>query len=489
MKCLLATSDYQTSVAIRWLPGDAPPPVRLVKGGISLADREPRICGRQVRRGISLLEVLISMFVLLFGLMGVAAIFPVGNHYAGRGDQFERGAALADAAFAQLKARGLLRPDQWLYADLPADAAPAMPGDYRLIQTRPPAVQPNWEAGAPPSYRPGFFNFAGNGGAGHAFVIDPLGVSEARADLRTNDLQDKIRDADVFPFARFDSYTPDGSIQGDLSRASNVQNPWGRDAGGPLDDERWPIRRLTVGGDRLIEPRQEPRVAEAIVTLPDDLATHLPRETDRPSAQLWAAADPNGTPDYPADDTLLAREFAGNYSWLATVVPTTAMGVAALQPAHPLYGSELYEVSVAVFYKRVAVPGADTERAIEAALNPGGELVIFAPNNAIDVVDAACDGIRPGNWIALAGVHPVNGRLLLKWYRLLSFDGETQENSSIAGTSGNLAVRRAMLDGPDWPRNPTNQYQSAPVQNLRAILLPGVIGVSTQYLPMEPTGQ
>ena len=32
-----------------------------------------------LRHGISLMEVLISMFVLLFGLMGVAAIFPVGN--------------------------------------------------------------------------------------------------------------------------------------------------------------------------------------------------------------------------------------------------------------------------------------------------------------------------------------------------------------------------------------------------------------------------
>ena len=65
------------------------------------------------RPGISLLEVLISMFVLLFGLMGVAAIFPVGNHYAAKGDQYDRGAAMADAALAELKSRGLLRPQLW----------------------------------------------------------------------------------------------------------------------------------------------------------------------------------------------------------------------------------------------------------------------------------------------------------------------------------------------------------------------------------------
>ena len=34
---------------------------------------------RKRRAGISLVEVLISMFVLLFGLMGVAAMFPVGS--------------------------------------------------------------------------------------------------------------------------------------------------------------------------------------------------------------------------------------------------------------------------------------------------------------------------------------------------------------------------------------------------------------------------
>src|SRR4051794_34820033 len=80
----------------------------------------PASSQRQRRPGISLLEVLISMFVLLFGLMGVAAIFPVGNHYAGKGEQYERGAALADAAFAELKARGMLKPELWIYADQPS---------------------------------------------------------------------------------------------------------------------------------------------------------------------------------------------------------------------------------------------------------------------------------------------------------------------------------------------------------------------------------
>jgi len=60
-----------------------------------------------LRRGISLVEILVSIFVLLFGLMGVAAIFPVGNHYVVEGEKFDLGSSLARNAFEEIKARGI----------------------------------------------------------------------------------------------------------------------------------------------------------------------------------------------------------------------------------------------------------------------------------------------------------------------------------------------------------------------------------------------
>jgi Tfp pilus assembly protein PilV len=99
------------------LPGR--PPRTAAGPRASLSQLATRDSQRTPRRGISLLEVLISMFVLLFGLMGVAAIFPVGNHYAGKGEQFDRGSALAEAAFADLKARGMLTPEYWYYPTKP----------------------------------------------------------------------------------------------------------------------------------------------------------------------------------------------------------------------------------------------------------------------------------------------------------------------------------------------------------------------------------
>ncbi len=65
--------------------------------------------------------MLISIFVLLFGLLGVASLFPVGNHYANQGDKYDRDTTLVDAAFSEMKTRGVLRPEGWLYASVPSD--------------------------------------------------------------------------------------------------------------------------------------------------------------------------------------------------------------------------------------------------------------------------------------------------------------------------------------------------------------------------------
>mgnify|MGYP001411790992 CR=1 FL=1 len=59
---------------------------------------------RKSLAGISLIEILISMFVLLFGLLGVASIFPVGSHYMNEGEKFDLSSALAQNAFEEMGA-------------------------------------------------------------------------------------------------------------------------------------------------------------------------------------------------------------------------------------------------------------------------------------------------------------------------------------------------------------------------------------------------
>src|SRR5579859_1448276 len=67
---------------------------------------------RSRHRGISLLEVLISIFILLVGLLGVGALIPIGRLEVGQADKFDRAGTLGRAAFREMKIRAMLRPDE-----------------------------------------------------------------------------------------------------------------------------------------------------------------------------------------------------------------------------------------------------------------------------------------------------------------------------------------------------------------------------------------
>lgn len=431
------------------------------------------------RRGISLLEVLISMFVLLFGLMGVAAIFPVGNHYAAKGEQADRGTALAEAAMADLKARGMLNPNLWRYANRPLDDNSGIAGTQPI-----PVLLPTGEFNVVP------FDLATNG-PGYAFVIDPMGSA-----LGFYDTTPITVNLDYFPYASLvDASTPEGAPN------TLMPNEWRQNlpAKQGLVASRWPVRRISFQTPDPANPTNPPtlmnsRVAETVFRLHDDVTNELPKQDDRPAIQRWSV-DTGGYPlEEPWNHTLLARQYAGAFSWLATIVPTSADSLAALQPLNSRFGSDLYEVSVAVFNKREPIPpSAATERLIEAQMLQGNELVIYGTNTddflAAENVNNAVKDIRAGQWIAVSGVHPTTGAFMMKWYRILSLDDETQEGQPILDSSGNYngsyPIRRAMLDGVDWPLTKLNAAGVRADINARAILLPGVISVATQMLPME----
>lgn len=430
------------------------------------------------RRGISLLEVLISMFVLLFGLMGVASLFPVGSHYAAQGEQFDRSTALSDAAFDELLARGMLRPQFWIYGDISVAAntetsvdPPVAP--YASNQDDLLFIQPSTQA----------FNITPGGDvdaqevlAGRAFVIDPIGVQSA---LPPQNAQQEHNH--FFPYAE------------GVAQLGTMPVPWQatlRPTQGTTNVESvWPIRRVSLPGAALGQPMPL-LVADTIFSLHDTLSVELPDEDDRPAIQRWKTVDPDGAPeepDDPRDDILLRRQYEANYTWLASVVPVTGEGLAALQPASSQYGSKAYDVSVAVFHRREEAPSETSERLLEAEYLAGGELILFNRNNnaaGAQAVDDALEDIRPGNWIAVAGVNPTNGNFLMKWYRLLSLDNETDlvEDITVDGNLQDVQGRRAMLDGPEWPENPLVTGFSP---NLRAILLPGIVSVTTRSIPMQ----
>jgi hypothetical protein len=346
------------------------------------------------------------------------------------------------------------------------------------------------------TYPVGTFNYSPAAGPGHAFVIDPLGTAAAQ-------FPTAIPNAEIFPYGLYTAASPFGMEPTNSYSVTDAGgNPWVT-ATAPaiaLPGQRWPIRRVTIPANTLTwinytQPTMSPAMAGALCRLQDDVALEQPKESDHPGLQRWSTLDPNGTPNNPADDMPLSRQFAGNYSWLATVVPldrpipALGTGVYGLQPVSQYYGSQRYDVSVAVFYKRNdPTPSVKSERGVAAELIGDHQLAIYAANSGqgADAVDNALEGVGPGQWLAVAGVNPNNGLFLLKWYRLLSLDDETSMLSIGAGT---VPGRLATLDGPDWPIpvNPATGAQIYPIPNLRAIIVPGVIGVSTHVLHMEPS--
>ncbi|MCA9231274.1 MAG: hypothetical protein KDA57_11520 [Planctomycetales bacterium] len=412
-----------------------------------------------LRSGISLIEILISMFVLLFGLMGVAVIFPVGNQYVVDAEKHDLGSSLAQNAFEELVARGMLRPEYWHYADpngnLAAQTATAHnpPVEFNTSFIQPATLNgnPNANVGLFNLSLPGGIGSSQQFGPGHAFVLDPMATATA---LAPNPV---LPDLDVFPYI--------------LNQSGRVytSNPWQNILAG----RRWPIRRLTVLDTNGL---MSTAVAETIFRLRDDLAVAQPDEDDRPSIQNWDLNTATATP------ALLRRQYQGDYSWLATIVPTSGEALVGLQPEVNAnsYGELRYDISVVVFRRREIAPTPTSERLVRAEFSYQGELVIYGSSAA--EVDAAVDEIFPGNWIAVAGVNQTTGDFLLKWYRILALDKETVSEADAnyeVAESGNFQMRYAMLEGPDWPVN--SQY------NLRAIILPGAISVATQQMHMEHT--
>lgn len=117
-----------------------------------------RACPERLsRRGITLLEVLISMFVMLVGLLGVMSLIPVGRFEMQRGAKIDRASACGRGAFREMKVRGMLNPTTWARGDNGTKVYEATAG-----------VPYTWNATL-------------NAGNFSAFAIDPLGVGTVAA--------------------------------------------------------------------------------------------------------------------------------------------------------------------------------------------------------------------------------------------------------------------------------------------------------------------
>jgi Tfp pilus assembly protein PilV len=459
--------------------------------------RNPKSC----RSGISLTEVLIAMGILTLGLLGVAALFPVGGYYMQRAEVTDRASAIAQSVMSDVVARGMLNPSAWWMWEKGSIAAPNPPGIVI-----PPANQQWFSRNVADMMRqqaaalatsatltPAQRQAASIAEFGSSFVIDPLAA--AGLSLKQNGFDN----AGVVPASTYWISAPAPTPE---------WNAWVPVAALPGIKRSWPVHRVTI--------RQGPgtqmsvAVAERMFSSNDDLATDLPEKGDQPATQSFrlASADLNGDGNNKNDP--LARQSRGDYSWIISVTPdgTAARDALARNPE-----SFDYEVSVVVFYKRV-LPKLEpqnlndmrsnlelllsNEREVRAKVvstgPAGGELLLERFNGDLSP-ESAFAGLKAGQWILLCGPHPnstdATPRFVLHWYQVLTIEGKDVRLNGTGTTTPAPAAadperRLVTVRGPEWPWQPNITAGSPNLSNwLCAGIMPGAVAVHTKKLRLE----
>jgi Tfp pilus assembly protein PilV len=435
------------------------------------------------RRGISLTEVLIAMGILTLGLLGVAAVFPVGSWYMQKASISDQGSAIAQSVMNDVVARGMLNPGSW-YVMIPNPRAPSFgnwntgfqcDGKYcppqspiNLTFTRPFAAALGEAVNQPNALSdPTLINKQ----MGGAFVIDPIGVAAFA-------MPDGVGLGNVFAYPFPSSMRQvSGTTSANLYGAA--WQSWGNSTA-----NTWPIRRATI--QQANGWQMSPALASAMCSGTDDLAYDLPERDDRPAIQNWDATNVAG------NQVPLARQWTGDFSWMVTVLPPTnaARNGMVMNPE----GFD-YQVSVVVFHKRAlptAFPASNAEANRNSALERGvkatvlssglngGELLLEKLNND-QITESPFSQLKTGNWIMLCGPHPNSSdaapRFVLNWYQVLSIEGKDE---------GELQ-RLVTVRGPQWPWEPPgptapNDHLS---KNLCVAICKGVVAVHTKSLRLE----
>ena len=344
------------------------------------------------------MEVLISMFVALVGLAGLAALFWLGGIEMSEGAKSERALAVARAAQRSFKILGMHRPVQsftytpagggasqtmqvqmWLTQDqngtktYPIDNSAISPSPSTLA-TYPLPVMPFSQTSLPTS---------GNGTPMPKCAAGPVqpGLLH-RSDRHVCEL----RRCHAVPLLRSD-WSLDRSLAAPDCGVADRQRRWAPStmqytyitgsspppASGStpycypclsrVNLRAYPTANLSSPGIAAYTAAQ----AEMVFRSQDDLLLNAP-EGDNPPTQLFSG--PTATPN--------RRQFQGDYSWLATVVPSfrtfqtyynAGAGTATITPQGD---TNAVIVSIVVFYKRIPYLNVNGPFNFAAAPHPNG---------------------------------------------------------------------------------------------------------------------
>ncbi|MCO6456735.1 MAG: hypothetical protein J5I93_15660 [Pirellulaceae bacterium] len=482
------------------------------------------------RAGVTLLEVVFSIGVVVIGLLGVIALMPLAAKYAEQGVTADRAAYFNRSAVEQFSTRAYVRPDMWIQWFPANESANNSPGFYPLQHPG----QTNGVAGFQRTTANSFFSgwwfrspvsgltFSPIGG--QSFCIDPAFVAA--------------------------NFPPVGN-------AANAPQRWFPYYEPTLIEPR--MARITIRGFPNIPrvPMSLGQAAQAF-TSGDALSLQLPRDRSLPPLQLYTSADPgaDGEPGragvdddgdslvdnnselgWPGSDDIVGQRLAERrLSWFATLVP---------QVNHSQGGqsaTDMYTLSIVVVKDRASSLAVETPFTVPSPTEPASERLLgvtflggpevrlvsrfqYDPSSPVTSEDderlTAELQLEANQWIMLAGATLTDGAAY-RWYRVVNTaakvvrydpgpdgawgragvddDGDgVADNASEASAFGSDDVpetsplfsaagpwaytRTVTVDGADWDR--PEWAGIPPVAPTRATIVTGVVSVQERTIRLE----
>lgn len=404
------------------------------------------------RLGVTLIEVIFSMGVILIGLLGLLSILPLAGHRSQDAISLNVGVALGDSVAEEVVARGLIMDSSLTALDYTTIRRDLSTGGGTTASVIPPfCIDPMLAAAAPPalvntSYDSSVFPFYN---ASHDPLLDPSVASSTTTNGFAN--QPRMLRVGISSFTRLSS-------------------------------------------DTLQQIAQRLEAARAIVESVDDLPGLRPQDRSLPVSisGVRATGDASGSS--------FGKSLAsGEFSWIITV--------------DPLPGDEYASMSVVILRNRERLTAFQVASSDVPRENALSERVAFVTNRfgfnggaggsatLISAGNTLAD-LRSGDWIMLSTSTDSSTAFtraqsaVHRWYRVAAVTGETSiltpnldteitlpngtaipvpATSSSNRTSTTVWQKTVVLDGPDW----------APTSTTFATLMEGVVSVTERTVSIS----
>jgi prepilin-type N-terminal cleavage/methylation domain-containing protein len=389
----------------------------------------PRSSPAGKQGGFSLLEVLIAMFILTVGMLGIAAVVVIGNMSAMRALIADRTATVGRNALAEVRVREWLDPVRWLTVQ----GAPVVSSRDQPLPL------------------------------GEAFCIDPLYIAQI------NNQQGAVPNARSPDLGRF-PYNPPGTavsmVRISVNIAANPALPANIQAI-LMNPQIW--QRLVVGEDDLVfDPS---RLSRPRLLFRTDTGAAVPLPT---------------LPGDTASGNPLYADYQGMYSWMVTVVPQVPRIPSGTQKY--LVSAVVFRDRSFLWRDdpTAEVPG---ERVATANFLGGGDLRLSIPASLVTDAAQAEEYLKipEGQYILLAGRAVISNNPPLMqnvflWYRVVAAGDVINQNQNY--------FREVTVAGPDWNiawclrTNNDTDGDGVPVET-QAVLCTNVYGVYTEVIDPE----